>query len=275
MDEARFAAVVTESTRRKLFGAAPAAGRTIEADGQRFQIVGVVENISRLRDVAFADLWVPHTTAKTPAYRDEIMGGYNAIALAATPAQLPQIRDEFNARLARVELPDPKFFRRLVAPFETRFESFARNSPLADRKDPASQGWKAALFLGILAFLFMLLPTVNLVNVNVSRIMERASEIGVRKAFGASSRTLIGQFIVENLLLTLAGGAVGAGLSALVLRAINSSGMIEHAHLGLNLRILGWGVLLTLVFGLMSGVYPAWRMSRLHPVDALKGSAAR
>ncbi len=52
------------------------------------------------------------------------------------------------------------------------------------------------------ALLFMLLPTVNLVNLNVSRIMERASEIGVRKAFGASSRTLVGQFVVENLVLT-------------------------------------------------------------------------
>ena len=44
----------------------------------------------------------------------------------------------------------------------------------------------------------MLLPTVNLVNINLSRILERASEIGVRKAFGASSRTLVGQFVVEN-----------------------------------------------------------------------------
>ena len=55
----------------------------------------------------------------------------------------------------------------------------------------------------------MLLPTVNLVNLNVSRMMERASEIGVRKAFGASSRTLVGQFVVENVALSLIGGAVG------------------------------------------------------------------
>ena len=44
----------------------------------------------------------------------------------------------------------------------------------------------------------MLLPTMNLVNINLSRILDRASEIGVRKAFGASSRTLVGQFLVEN-----------------------------------------------------------------------------
>ncbi len=275
VDEARHVAVLTEATRQKFFGQSSAAGKTIEVDGQRFQVVGVVENVPRIREVPFADLWVPHTTSKSAAYRDEIMGGYNAIALAASPDDLRKIREEFNARLVRAELPDPRNYKSIVAPFETRFENFARNSPVGDRKDPASHGWKLALFLGVLAFLFMLLPTVNLININVSRIMERSSEIGVRKAFGASSRTLIGQFIVENILLTSVGGLIGFVLSALVLRALNASEVVEHAQFGLNARIFGWGLLLTFVFGLMSGVYPAWRMSRLHPVDALKGGATR
>jgi putative ABC transport system permease protein len=275
VDEARHVAVVTAATRQKFFGQAPAAGKTIEVDGQRFQVVGVVENIPRIREVPFADLWVPHTTSKSAAYRDEIMGGYNAIALAASRADLPKIREEFNARLVRAELPDPRNYKSIVAPFETRFENFARNSPVGDSKDPASHGWKLALFLGLLAFLFMLLPTVNLININVSRIMERSSEIGVRKAFGASSRTLIGQFVIENILLTSVGGLIGFVLSALLLRALNASEFVEHAKFGLNGRIFLWGLLLTFVFGLMSGVYPAWRMSRLHPVDALKGGATR
>ena len=75
-----------------------------------------------------------------------------------------------------------------------------------------------ALLAGI-TLLFMLLPTINLVNINISRIMERSSEIGVRKAFGASSSTIIGQFIVENIFLTLLGGLLGFVLSAVVLRS--------------------------------------------------------
>jgi putative ABC transport system permease protein len=113
---------------------------------------------------------------------------------------------------------------------------------------------------------------VNLVNLNTSRIMERASEIGVRKAFGASSRTLVGQFIVENLVLTLVGAAIGFVLAAWLLQVINTSGVIQYAELSLNYRIFGWGVLLAMAFGLLSGVYPAWRMSRMHPVQALKGA---
>ena len=64
--------------------------------------------------------------------------------------------------------------------------------------DPAI--WLRGALLALM--LFMLLPTINLVNLNLSRILDRASEIGVRKAFGASSRTLVGQFLIENLVLT-------------------------------------------------------------------------
>jgi putative ABC transport system permease protein len=119
----------------------------------------------------------------------------------------------------------------------------------------------------------MLLPAINLVNINVSRILERSSEIGVRKSFGASPWTLVGQFIVENLVLTIVGGFVGFLFAAIILQIVNASGIFQYAHLALNLRIFGYGFMLILVFGLLSGVYPAWAMSRIQPVSALKGVA--
>jgi putative ABC transport system permease protein len=275
VEQAQFVAIVNRATREKIFGDSPTLGRTLEVDDQRFRVIGVVENVSSARHVPFADVWVPYTTAKTDAYRDQMMGGFNAIAMARDPKLLPQIREEFNSRLTRAELPDPKEYKAIIAPFETHFENRARNSPFADWRSPDSQYWKLALPLLVCAFLFMLLPTVNLVNINLSRILERSSEIGVRKAFGASSRTLVGQFVVENVLLTLVGGLIALILAALVLRGINASGVIQYATLGLNFRVFAWGLLIALLFGVMSGVYPAWRMSRLHPVDALRGAVSR
>jgi putative ABC transport system permease protein len=101
--------------------------------------------------------------------------------------------------------------------------------------------------------------------------MERASEIGVRKAFGASSWTLVGQFVVENVLLTLIGGVSGFVLAYLVLQMLTNSGLIQYAEFHLNYRIFFYGLGLAIFFGVFSGVYPAWKMSRLHPVAALRG----
>ena len=124
-----------------------------------------------------------------------------------------------------------------------------------------------------MALLFITLPTVNLVSINLSRIMERASEIGVRKAFGASSRTLVGQFVMENVVLTVIGGAVAFALATWVLDVISDVQFIPYAVFSVNPRIFGYGMLLAAFFGIVSGVYPAWRMSRMHPVNALKGGA--
>jgi putative ABC transport system permease protein len=272
VDEARFVAVINETTRGRFFGSRSAVGRSFEADGQRFRVVGVVRDVSQIRFVPFADIWVPVTTAKSPGYRDQIMGGFYATALARDRALLPEIRAEFESRLTRVELPDPRQFQTIVAPLESRFDAVARLSPIAERKDLARQGWKLRLLLAGVTLLFMLLPAVNLVNLNVSRIMERASEIGVRKAFGASSWTLVGQFVLENVLLTLLGGVAGLVLGTVALRAINAYSQIAYADLSVNYRVVLYGLALSVIFGVLSGVYPAWRMARLHPVQALKGA---
>ena len=71
------------------------------------------------------------------------------------------------------------------------------------------------------------------------------------------------------------GGLVGFVLSILVLRAIVQSGLFTYARFSLNPRVFAWGMVLAVLFGLISGVYPAWRMSRLNPVDALKGGVSR
>jgi len=275
VDAARLVAVINARTRERFFAGRPAVGQTLEADGQRFRVIGVVENISEVRMTPFAEIWVPYTTAKTDAYKRDVMGDWHAIALARDQAAMAGIHEEFNSRLRRFELPDPKQYEAIVAPFETKVQGFARQFDLGDRKNPDSHVWRlVGLFAG-LGLLFVLIPTVNLVNINISRIMERASEIGVRKAFGAPARTLVGQFLLENVLLTLVGALGGFILSVLTLRMLERSGIFEYARFTLNPRVFGYGVGLAILFGLISGVYPAWRMSRLNPVDALKGGTSR
>jgi putative ABC transport system permease protein len=267
----RMVAVINETTRQRFFGGQPALGKTIEADGQRFTVVGVVPDVPILRLVPFADIWVPHTTTKSDSYTREYVGEFMGLFLLRDQSKLALTRDELWSRLRTVKPGDG--FATLEATPETLFDTLGRMFTSNGEGTGTGYGRRLQIALTFAACLFMLLPAVNLINLNTSRIMERASEIGVRKAFGASSRTLVGQFVVENLVLTLVGAAIGFLVAALLLQVINGSGMIQYAQLHLNYRIFGWGVLLAVGFGLLSGVYPAWRMSRLHPVMALKGAS--
>jgi len=262
-------AVINETTRDRFFGGAPAVGRTIEADGQRFRVIGVVPDVPILRLVANGDIYAPLTTAKTDAYRRELLGGFGGLLLARSQADFPAIKAELETRIRAAELPGRQW-KTLTAPAESFFE-FVAGSLFGGRDEPRAHPERLWALLAAAGFLFSLLPAVNLVNLNMSRIMERASEIGVRKAFGASSHSLVGQFILENLVLSLVGGAAGFALSAVVLRALNGSGLIPYAHFTINGRVFLYGLGLAVFFGLLSGVYPAWRMSQLHPVQALKG----
>jgi putative ABC transport system permease protein len=195
------------------------------------------------------------------------------IFLARGRADLPGIRSEVRSRVQRVPADDPKAFQKVTAHAETIFDTAARVVATGGDAEVESPGRRLWIVLVTLALLFMLLPAVNLVNLNVSRIMERASEIGVRKSFGASSLVLVGQFLVENVALTLIGGAIGLLLSIWLLWLVNGSGLILYADLRMNYRIFLAGLAFAVFFGTVSGVYPAWRMSRLNPVQALKGAS--
>jgi putative ABC transport system permease protein len=266
-----FVAVINVATRDRFFGGAPAVGRTLEADGQAFRVIGVVPNVPSVRKASSADIWAPLSTAKSDSFKRELIGSCIALLLARSRADFPAIKAELDTRLLAAQLPDPKQYNQLVAEAESFFDSIAGEqfSGRTERKSHPERLWAAILLTMVL---FTLLPTVNLVNLNVSRIMERASEIGVRKAFGASSLTLVVQFIVENLLLTLTGGALGLLGSWFVLRALNASDLIPYSAFQLNMRVFAYGLALAVFFGLVSGVYPSWRMSRLNPVQALKGA---
>ena len=266
--QARRVAVINETTRRRFFGEERALGRTIEVDGQRFQVVGVVADVPFLRVVPFADVWVPISTARSDSYKSEYVGSFFALVLA-DPARMDDLRSEFASRVAAARPPDTHDFTAFHGGLETFFE-FASRFIFSSRFEEAHPGALRGLLAG-LALLFMLLPAINLINLNLSRILERSGEIGVRKAFGASRATLVGQFVVESLVLSLLGGALGFLLAPLVLALLNASGAIPYAQLTLNLRVLLWGVAFSAAFGLLSGAYPAWRMSRLHPVEALRG----
>jgi putative ABC transport system permease protein len=264
-ETARFVAVVNRSTAEGLFGSpGEALGKSIEIDGQAFTVSGVVEDVPFTGFRSFGDVWVPISTNKSTAYREQYSGMFFGFVLANSPADFPALKSEFQSRLAAMPLPADDRWETVETALDTPLEGVVHTLGLP------SVTWLKGFFV-VIALLFMVLPAINLVNLNLSRIMERASEIGVRRAFGARRGTLVWQFLVENLVLTMIGGILGLVVSVLVLEGINATGIIPRSQFALNPRVFLYGVLAAFVFAMLSGVYPAWRMSRMQPVEALKG----
>jgi putative ABC transport system permease protein len=271
-DEAgRHVAVINEDIREKLFDGKPAVGRTFHLDGSEFRVVGVVPRVPFLRFSAYSQIWVPIGTFKSADYRDKITGNFQGVVLLRDRGDILAVKREFQSRLARVPSSDPRQFKSVKAGLDTPFEAFARLMT-GGRPDSASPA-RAVMILTVLALLFMALPALNLITLNLSRILERASEIGVRRAFGAPRWSLVRQFVFENIVTTVVGGIGGFILAAALLPVLNETAPVPDIHFSLNLRVFAWGMFFAVFFGVFSGVYPAWKMSRLHPVNALRGGS--
>ncbi len=272
VENRRFVAVINEATRERYFDGGSALHGAVEVDGRVYQVVGVVRNVPMLRLVPFSDVWVPQSTAEGYQNPDELYGFHMGLVLARARSDFGRIRAEFAARTGLIDLSRHEPYERLVVVPETAFDTLARTIfSLGRAPEPQTARLIVALFLA--GVLFLVLPTLNLINLNVSRIMERATEIGVRRAFGATSEALVGQFILENVLLTLVGGVLSLLVTFTILGIVSNAGVIPYARFHLNWRILAYATAATGFFGLLSGAYPAWRMSRVNPADALRGAA--
>ncbi|WP_162426610.1 ABC transporter permease [Pontibacter pudoricolor] len=271
VEGAQLVAVINEATSLNNFGTVKGVGKMLELDNRSYKVVGVVENVSAIRPSTYSDVWIPYTTTKDDLGNANYTGSFCAVLLARDADDLDDIKKEFYSTAAKIPLMPGQEFTELKVFADTHLEGFVREITASVENEVNAGLLYAVVFGGM--FFFMLIPTLNLVNINISRIMERASEIGVRKAFGASSNTLVLQFLFENIFLTILGGTIGILLAAGALHLINNSGFIPYAQLGLNLPVLFFSLLICLFFGVLSGVYPAFKMSKLHPASVLKGGS--
>ncbi|KQQ96791.1 ABC transporter permease [Massilia sp. Leaf139] len=267
----RMIAVLNASSARRLFPGTPQAaiGQRIDVAGQSFEVVGVVEDAMHVN--AFADIWAPISTYASSDYRNQLTGLFTALVLAERAEDLPRIQRQVAQIAKGVVHDDPKQWKTIYFWADSKLDLFARILTESDDV-PNSGAGKLLAGIAVAMVLFMLLPALNLINLNTGRILERRSEIGVRKAFGATSGQLALQFVIENVLLCLAGGLIALLATAGVLAWLESANLIPYLQVDLNLAVFGWGMLIATVFGLVSGVLPAWKMSRLDPVHALKGA---
>ncbi len=271
VDNHDYVTVINENTSEAYFGKnVNAIGKNFEIDNVNYKVIGVVKGAPITRLFTSSDIYFPYSlSGKQTLENKELMGGFALFLRGKNKQDLKKIQDEFNAMIPKIPLVPKDDFK------PNKFYVFADPYLTGFTRELFGSGSRSGLtffYLVVLFFalLFMTLPALNLINININRIQERASEIGIRKAFGASSRTLTYQFITENIILSLIGSILAILLSILVIYYINHSHLIPYSDLEVNWKVLAWAILISIVFGLLSGVYPAWRMSKMQVVDALK-----
>jgi len=123
------------------------------------------------------------------------------------------------------------------------------------------------LLVGLLVTsISLFVGAVGVMNVMLVSVTERTREIGIRKAIGATRRSILLQFLFESSAICLLGGAIGIALAAIVTAVLNATVMPAS----LSPPILGIAVLVSLIVGVVAGVAPAYRGARLDPIEALR-----
>jgi putative ABC transport system permease protein len=253
-------ALLGETAAKNLFlsGQDP-VGTTIRVQNVPLQVIGLLSAKGQTGWGQDQDdtVVVPFATAERRLIGTEILGVVNLILVSAREASLTAKAEEEVRALLRAR-------HRLQAQQEDDF-TVRRLQDIADASAGASQ--VMTILLASVASIALVVGGIGVMNILLVSVTERTREIGVRMAVGAKARHILLQFLVEAMILSMAGGVLGIGVG------IGSAQAVAYfAHwpsLVSPTAVVG-SFLFSGVVGIIFGYYPAYKASRLDPIEALR-----
>jgi len=253
--------VIGANIREELFGPSDAVGEYIKINDRLFEVIGVLPPIGNIL-IFNADefLTIPYTTVQ-----DYVLGAknYHRIILHAETVEIvPTVVRDIETTLRELHnISDP-----------------SRDDFFVDTQDDAvlRVGTITSIFNSVflaIASISLLVGGIGIMNIMLVSVTERTREIGILKAIGATHKDILSQFLLEAILITLAGGimgiSVGGLLSYLGVQAFNKIAG-QNLDFFFSLQAVLAGITISIITGIIFGLYPAFKASKKDPIEALR-----
>lgn len=246
LDWRTYTAVIGTEVAGDLFESFDVIGKTFTMSGHTFTIVGLLAESGSSTD---SQVLIPLTTASRIADSTAITTAYVKASSTST-VDIAQAQAEYQMQLLTGD--------------EDSYTVY-NMSELLDTMDDVMN--TLSLMLGGIAAISLLVGGIGIMNIMLVSVAERTREIGIRKAIGARRSHIMMQFLIEACVLSILGGLIGLGLSALGLRIFAS---IADMTIAIEWRAAVAALLFCVVIGVAFGSYPAAKASKMTPIEALQ-----
>ena len=255
VQNAEHVALISQPLERRFFGSELGLGQVVRVNGVRFTIIGVYDELKAglFSNIGASDyIEIPYST-----FHEIAPGPIDGFTVYAQPGANPvRVQESIFATLHHLHSPRSKYQLQDAAGFLAAFEKVI-----------------ATISVGVTAIggVALVVAGIGIMNIMLVSVTERIREIGIRKAIGGSRRDIVTQFLLEAVILSLLGGAVGTALG--IAAALAANGFVSRLLGPAPIPLFGIIALATgfsILVGVVFGTYPALRAGRLDPIEALR-----
>ena len=254
----------------KLFGHREPLGRTVEIGGVSFTVTGLIEGLSQGR---IGGQYNINNSIYIPmAMADTIWG--TSVRVRRNTASAATEYDMFYLKVKDLDtLPDTvdrlkSYFSIAHAQNDYEFQVPYELMHAAEKTQRIF-----TLVMTSIAAISLLVGGIGIMNIMLANIFERTREIGIRRALGATKRDILIQFLAESMVLTLIGGALGAGLGIATAHGAEWAARL-NGDMTIHAIVTSESIIISLIVavatGITFGTYPAWKAAQLDPLLALR-----